>query len=67
MTQTIRNLMTVKQFSQIYPAFSEGCLRTLIFHSKTNGFDPSIIRIGRKVLIDEARFFECVDKQQNKA
>lgn len=40
---------------------SEGGLRHLIFHSKTNGFDKVVVRVGRNVLIDESAFFEWVD------
>jgi hypothetical protein len=35
-----------------------GGLRHLIFHAKDNGFDQVIRRVGRRVLIDEAAFFE---------
>ena len=33
-------------------------LRYLIFNAKRNGFDAVIRRIGRRVLIDEAAFYE---------
>lgn len=60
-----RNLSTVHQFSQKHPAFTEGGLRWMIFNSKVNGLDQAgaILRIGRKVLIDDDRFFACLDKQ----
>lgn len=38
-----------------------GGLRHLIFHASTNGFDQVIRRVGRRVLIDEAAFFEWVE------
>ncbi|WP_341328803.1 hypothetical protein [Methylotuvimicrobium sp. KM2] len=41
----------------------EGGLRHLIFNSKTNGFDTAFKRVGRRVLVDEAEFFECVARQ----
>jgi len=40
-----------------------GGLRHLIFHAKTNGFDSVLRRIGRRVLIDEAAFFEWANAQ----
>lgn len=40
----------------IYPPI--GGLRHLIFYEKTNGFDHCIVRIGRRVLIDEDKYFE---------
>ena len=39
-----------------------GGIRHLIFHSKTNGFDKVIKRVGRTVLIDEAAFFRWVEQ-----
>lgn len=40
-----------------------GGLRHLIFHAQSNGFDRVVKRAGRRVLIDEAKFFEWVDAQ----
>lgn len=69
-----RVLLTVRQFSDKHPAFTQGSLRNLIFLAQPrnsskgiiegNGLDISLVRIGRKVLIDEAKFFEWVGAQQ---
>lgn len=68
-------VFTVKQFAKRNPAFSELALRNLIFKAaerqSSRGLIPgnglinagAIIRIGRKVLIDELSFFEWVDSQ----
>jgi hypothetical protein len=40
-----------------------GGLRHIIFNAGSNGFGPAIKRVGRRVLIDEARFFEIVENQ----
>jgi hypothetical protein len=40
-----------------------GGLRHLIFFANENGFDKVIRRCGRRVLIDEAAFFEWMDEQ----
>tara|TARA_Y100001934_G_C12309483_1_gene754190 strand:- start:804 stop:1013 length:210 start_codon:yes stop_codon:yes gene_type:complete len=66
MTNTIRNLLTVKQFSQKYPAFPEGGMRFRIFNADQNGFDQCLVRVGSKVLIDEVAFFKWVDEQNTK-
>jgi hypothetical protein len=70
-------IFTVKQFAQRNPAFSELSLRNLIFKSAERqsslGLIPgnglihagAIVRIGRKVLIDEPAFFKWVDSQKN--
>lgn len=67
-------LLTVRQFSEKHAAFSQGALRNLIFHADDrqcstgaiagNGLSVALVRIGRKVLIDEARFFAWIDQQQ---
>ncbi|MCB2199509.1 hypothetical protein KQI63_08900 [bacterium] len=40
-----------------------GGLRHLVFYSKTNGFDKVIRRAGRRILIDEAAFFDWVEQK----
>ena len=59
MSITIPSLLTVKQFSGRHRAFPEGGLRHRIFHADTNGLAESgaIVRNGRRVLIDEEKFF----------
>lgn len=55
-------LMTVKQFCEKHPAFTQGGLRYLIFNAKLNGFDLCLKRVGRRVLIDEEIFLELINK-----
>jgi len=64
---TTRTLLTVKQFSEKHPSFSEGSLRHIIFYAETNGFQKCIRRIGRKVLLDEDIFFQCTDEQNQRS
>ena len=71
--QVPRPVFTVRQFAERNPAFTEAALRNLIFKAdtrhSTRGEIPgnglleagAIVRIGRKVLIDEAAFFAWVD------
>jgi hypothetical protein len=69
-----RTLLPVRQFAEKHPAFPQGSLRNLIFLSenrktskgtiKGNGLDIALVRIGRKLLIDEAKFFQWIDAQQ---
>lgn len=56
-------LTTIRQFSEKHPAFPVGGLRALRFNSASNGFGPAFVKVGRKVLINEARFFEIVESQ----
>lgn len=62
---TTPTLSTVKQFSDKHPAFPIGGLRHRIFHEQINGLAKSgaIVRLGRKVLINEEKFFSWVEAQ----
>lgn len=64
-----RTLLTVKQFTAKHPAFPEGGIRWQIFHESTNGLAASgaVIRCGRKVLIDEGRYFDWLDSLNRRA
>ena len=63
--QTAWIYFTVQQFTKKHPAFAVGGLRSLIFNEHTNGLAKSgaIIRIGRKVLINQDKFFGWVEAQ----
>ena len=58
-----KKLLTIKQFATVHGWPPEGGLRHLIFFEKQNGFDRVTRRVGRRVLIDEAAFFEWVESQ----
>lgn len=60
-----RRIATVKNLPSKYPdaGFTESTIRWLIYNSKENGFDACIVRLGRKVLIDLARFESWMDEQ----
>ena len=72
-----RTLLTVRQFSDKHPAFTQGAIRNLIFLAESrktsrgiiegNGLNIALIRIGRKLLIDEAKFFQWIDELQGGA
>jgi hypothetical protein len=61
MEQEIHSLITVQQFTRKYPWPSEGGLRWLIFNAKQNGFARCVVRIGRRVLIDEKAFVKWTE------
>lgn len=54
--------LTVRQISEINPAFSEASLRWLIFHRQKNGFSACVRKIGRKVVIDAIEFEKFVER-----
>jgi hypothetical protein len=64
--QTTPNYLTVSQFVNQHLAFNTGGIRSIIFHEHQNGLAESdaIVRIGKKILIDEAKFFAWVQSQQ---
>lgn len=63
--QAAWTFLTVKQFSEKHPAFTNGGIRALIFNEDSNGLKQSgaIVRVGRKVLIEETKFFAWVEAQ----
>jgi hypothetical protein len=63
--QTAWIYSTVKQFCQKHPAFTEGGLRYEIIHEATTGLKKSgaIVRNGRKVLINESKYFARLEAQ----
>jgi hypothetical protein len=66
---TALTYLTVNQFSEKHTAFTRGGLRALIFNENQNGLAKSgaIVRIGRKVLIDEGKFFAWVAAQNQRS
>ena len=44
---------------------SPGALRWLVFTNK-DGFESCVVRRGKRVLIDEAAYFEWLEKHSNK-
>jgi len=56
-------LITEPDWNNYHPWPSQAGLRHLIFHAHENGIDQAIRRVGRRVLIDEAAFFDWIDRQ----
>ena len=61
-----RKVSTISGFSGKHPAFSPSALRNLRFYQKENGFSDAFLTLGRRVLIDEEKFFECLDRLNGK-
>lgn len=74
-----RDLFTVAQFSERRPAWTQSALRNLILSSADrrnsrgecipgNGLAEggAIVRVGRRVLIDEQAFFKWIADQQKR-
>lgn len=63
LTKDIKDYITVKQLTLENPAFTEGGVRSLIFHSDKNGFKKCIRRIGRRILISRNAFTNWIEAQ----
>lgn len=61
-TQQQRKYIPLPKWNDYHEWPTVAALRWLVFHAKTNGLDSAIRRVGRRVLIDEAAFFEWVDR-----
>ena len=61
----MQNLKSIKHFTEDNPSFTQGGMRSLIFNEETNGLKDSgaILRVGRKILIDEPRFYDWIKSQ----
>lgn len=62
MTTTPTTFVNVPQFAQRQPALTVGGIRGWIFNEHKNGLAESgaIIRIGKKLMIDEGKFIEWI-------
>lgn len=58
-------ICTIAQLAQNQPAFTQASIRWHVFQAGENGLERSgaIIRLGRRVLIDEEKFVDWVRGQ----
>jgi hypothetical protein len=62
----IKDYLTIKQLTTENPAFTEGGIRSLIFHANKNGFENCIRRIGRRILISRNAFTNWIEAQNKR-
>ena len=60
--------LTVAALAEKYPraGLSEASIRWLLFNREHNGFNTCVVRVGRKVLIDEAEFVAWLRAQRER-
>lgn len=70
------NYLTIKQAVAVYPAVfpTESALRNLIFKAderrfsngvlKGNGLSVALIRVGRKILLDETKLIQWIESHR---
>jgi hypothetical protein len=59
--------LTIPQFCERYPCFTQAAARWLIFNAKRNGFDRCLIHIGRRVFVDPTRVPEWLASRREVA
>ena len=57
------NLIPVPKWKEHHEWPTEAGLRYYIFNASFNGFDKVIKKVGRRILIDEERFFDWVEEK----
>ncbi len=60
-------LIPVTQWAAHHSYPPLGQLRALVFNAEKTGFNRCVRRIGRRVLIDQAAYFEWVEAQNQKS
>lgn len=60
-------LLTVSQFVEKHSWATKGGLRALLFNRKKNGLDAAVVRLGRKLLLDEEQFFQWLESRGREA
>jgi hypothetical protein len=64
----IPTILTIKQFVEKHKFISYAGLQNQLFHRQTNGLNVSgaIIKLGKRVLINEEKFFEWLNTYKAK-
>jgi hypothetical protein len=66
-TKPATRLIPVPEWKEHHSWPPEGGLRHMIFNRETNGFASAFKKVGRRVLIDEAEFFACIERKNGSA
>ncbi len=62
--QTQSRLIPLSQWNEYHVWPPQGGMRHLRFHQSAKGFESAFVKVGRRVLVDEAKFFECIKNQE---
>jgi hypothetical protein len=62
--QTENRLIPLSEWNRFHEWPPQGGLRHLRHHCKRNGFAGAFVKCGRRVLIQEKTFFDCVAKRK---
>ena len=62
-TDVMPRYIPVTKWNNYHPWPPPGGLRYLIFNGRKNGFEACLVRVGRRILINEMLFFVWIKKQ----
>lgn len=62
----LKRLIPIPDWKKRYDWPKESTIRYWIFHADENGFNKAIVRVGRRILIDEEAFFQWIQNNQGK-
>ncbi len=57
-------ILTVRQVTEHYPAFTENALRWRLFNKEKNGLVSAVLKVGGRVYIDTDKFDRWLDSQR---
>lgn len=60
---TSNRFIPLTKWGQYHDWPTIGSLRWMVFNADTNGFSQCLKRVGKRIVIDEAAFFEWVAQQ----
>ncbi len=63
-TQPYTRIIPLTKWNDYHPWPTTSSLRRMLRNSEKTGFDRVVIHIGKRLLIDERKFFEWVNAQQ---
>ena len=52
---------SVKAFAEIQDCFSLRAIYNIHLRSNKNGFEGAFIKVGKRVLVDKKKFWECCE------
>lgn len=57
-------LIPLTRWNEFHAWPPQGGLRHLMFNRKSNGFEQAFVKCGRRVLVKEKAFFDCIARRQ---
>ena len=63
MPDAIPTLLTLRQFAEKHPAFSEASLRWTRFRELENHFATAFVSVGSRIFVWEEEFFRVIARQ----